>query len=143
MRWAFVALLRIKNSSRALRQNYPKILTKTSIPWQFPLSNSSQKNPPKKILPKNPQKKSSQKIMKNSQKIPKNSKKFPNNFSNNLKVSNSLHRTWRLKTLSGLFVCLFDNLYKSCKTNHIWTLVSMPKQKFKSWTCSNLDIDLY
>ena len=97
-----LALLRIQirpPSSSALRQNYPKILTKTSIPCKFLLSNSSQtipskkssqKKPPKKILPKHfsqkippnkfLQKNSPKKLPKNSQKSKKIPKKFSKDF---------------------------------------------------------------
>mgnify|MGYP006975828853 CR=1 FL=1 len=64
-----------------LRQNYSKILTKSSISYYF-LINSSQKIPPKKFSQKNPPKKSSQKIplKKFSWEIPKNFLKKPRNF---------------------------------------------------------------
>jgi hypothetical protein len=65
-----------------------------------------QKNPPKKILQKKSSKKNPRKIQKippkNPEKIQKIFKQFLKKFLI-LKISNSLHRTWRLKTLSGLF----------------------------------------
>ena len=73
---------------------YPKILTKTSIPFIF---KCKQRISPKKIQTK---------FQKNSKKIPKI-----------LKISNSLHRTLRPKTLSGLFLTrsakqLFFDIWK-------------------------------
>ena len=71
-----IALLRIKIFLLAFRQNYLKILKNTSIPCQFLLSNSSQKNPPKKSSQKNPPKKFLQKIppKKPTKILPKNPK---------------------------------------------------------------------
>jgi hypothetical protein len=73
-----------------------------------------QRIPPIKILPKKSFRKIPKKFQKKFQKIPKKSKQFPKNFQTIsqktsqkipkiLKISNSLHRTWRPKTLSGLF----------------------------------------
>ena len=71
---------------------------------------SSQKNPPKnpsnKISHKKfLQKKFRQKIppKKSLRKIPKKIQTIFQKIPNFLKISNSLHRTWRPKTLSGLF----------------------------------------
>ena len=84
-----------------------KILPKKSskkIPFQ---KNLPKKIPPEKSL-KNP-KNYPQKIQRISEEFPKNfrriSKEFPKNFSAILKISNSLHRTWRSNTISGL--CFF------------------------------------
>ena len=125
MRWACVALLRVKIPS-SLHWDEIKIPSSlhwnkiTSKSWQKPIpcknlpSNSSQriphKIPPKKLLPANSYQKispkkflpknSSQKILlKNSQKISQKIQKI----SKILKISDSLHQTWRPKTLSGLF----------------------------------------
>jgi hypothetical protein len=68
------------------------------------ISEFLQKNPPKKFFQKN----SSKKIPPKNppKKFPKNSqkkiRKISQKISKILKVSNSLHRTWRPKTLSGL-----------------------------------------
>ena len=107
----------------------PKILTNKSIPStliqnkEF-LPKNSTNNPPKKNFPKKsskkiPPKKFRQKklLQKFFGKIPKkcfkkskNFQKFPKKFYTIsqkiikiLKISNSLHRTWRPKPLSGLF----------------------------------------
>ena len=109
----------------SMQSNEDGTLTSAEV---FELLNKSPKNPPKKISQKNPPKKSSQKnphkkisSQKNIlpkhffQKIPpkksfqknppkifqKNSQKYSKIFQN---ISQkSLHRTWRPKTLSGLF----------------------------------------
>ena len=89
--------MKTKNSSQ---ENPPKKI----LPRK-----SSSKNPPKKILPKKIlQKNSSKKILQKNPKIKKKTQKtkqFPNNFSKipNFEKSNSLYRTWRPKTLSGFF----------------------------------------
>jgi hypothetical protein len=95
-----------------LRQNLDK---NQNLPPKNSLKKSSQKNPPKKILSKNfsqkippkqfRQKNSSKKIPpKNSSEkiLQKNS--LSHKKSKILKISNSLHRTWRPKTLSGLLL---------------------------------------
>ena len=85
--------------------------------WQTSQFHCKQRIPPTKILPiilqkilqKNPHKK----FPTNSQTIPKKNSPSKNleNFHTSsqkipkiLKISNSLHRTWRPKTLSGLFL---------------------------------------
>jgi hypothetical protein len=98
-----------------LRQNIDKNINSLLIPpKEFPPKKSSQKNPHKIILPKN----FSQKIPPNKflqKNPPKNSKKNPKKIQKNsqkiskiLKVSNSLHRTCRPKTLSGLLVSYME-----------------------------------
>ena len=113
--------------------NFPSCITPKS--WQkhqfisYANSNSSQRIPPKNILSKkSSQKESSQKIpskkflQKNPpKKYPKTSQKNPKTISQKiskiLKVSNSLHRTWRPKTLSGL---LFTNSSKYVSVASYW-----------------------
>ena len=121
-----------KNSSpkKPLPKNPPKkIFPRISSQKYFP------KNSPKKFSQKILPKKSSQKILqknfskkittkkfrpkKSSQKI---SKKFPKNFKTKseknhkiLKIFHSLHRTWRPKTLSGLFYYIRPACW-----NYVW-----------------------
>jgi hypothetical protein len=59
---------------------------------------SSQNIHPQKIIPNKSPPKNKKKSRKNKKKFQKNSQKIPT-----LKIFNSLHRTWRPKTLSGLF----------------------------------------
>jgi hypothetical protein len=89
-----------------------------------PPKKSSQKNPPKmflqknsakKIPPKNPSEKVLKKFQKNSkkkkfQKKSKNFKTISQKIPKILKISNSLHCTWRPKTHSGLFLEVFESL---------------------------------
>ena len=72
--------------------------------------NSSQKNLPKKSSQES-SKKTLQKILKkNKKKSRKNPKNFQKISQKVMKISNSLHHTWRPKTLSGLFKSKFQEL---------------------------------
>ena len=104
---------------------------KTKILPKNPPKKSSQKNPLKKFLPKNSSKKIPPK--KIPKKFPKNSKKIPKKFLR----SNSLHRTWRPKTLSGLFSSILHYFkfwcWCSSYRKHIFNWVSfMPKSEMDS-----------
>ena len=85
-------------------------------PKKSPPKNASKNLPQKKILPKNysktslkknPLKKFQKKIPKKFQKIPPKNPKKLSSISQEilkiLKIFNSLHHTWRPKTLSALF----------------------------------------
>ena len=76
----------------------PKKSSQKNPPKKFLPKTSSQENPPNKILQKN-----SQKIPPKFQKNSKNFKTISQKIPKILKISNSLHRTWMPKTLSGLF----------------------------------------
>ena len=84
----------------------PKKFLPKKFSKKIPPKKLRQKNSFKKILPKNSLKiskkksKKFQKFSKNFKKNPKNSQIIPKI----LKISNSPHRTWRPKTLSGLFL---------------------------------------
>ena len=65
------------------------------------------KNPPKKILQKDSSKK------RETKKIPERSKKY-------LKISNSLHRTWRPKILSSLFYLHFPDYMGHDSNKEFW-----------------------
>ena len=86
----------LKNYSHRIPKEFPKnslriILREFPKNFQRITKKIHKKSKKSKLIP--------QKIPKKS---PKNPKIFPKN-SKILKISNSLHRTWRLKTLSGLF----------------------------------------
>jgi predicted PurR-regulated permease PerM len=98
----------------------PKRSSQKKTPKEF-----LQKNPRKiqKILQKNPRK--IQKILqKNPEKFPKNSKQFLKEFLI-LKISNSLHRTWRPKTLSGLFLLLLNPVFMFFALQHKRNVVAI------------------
>jgi hypothetical protein len=78
---------------------------------EFLPKKSSQKNPLKKSCQKTPPKKSKENPKNSPQKSPKKSQKKSKQFLKKfliLKISNSQHRNWRPKTLSGLFVSAID-----------------------------------
>ena len=90
-----------KNSSQKLFS--PKIPPKKILKNISP-KNSSQKISSKKILQKKfLQKNPPKKYPKNSRKNPKKFQTISLKIPKILKISDSLHRTWRPKTLSGFF----------------------------------------
>ena len=129
-----------KESSQSIppKKSFQKKSLKKNLPKKFLPKKSSQKISPQKILQKIPPKKSFGKIpwkfqkkstesskikYKNSKNSPttfkKIKKKIPNNFKSKfqipkiLKISNSLQRTWRPKTLLGLLWCKMSIFWRA------------------------------
>ena len=101
----------MKNSSqKILSKNPPKKSSQKISPKKTPSKKFCQKDSSKKSFGKIPKKflKKIQKNSKNSATIstnnPKNFQTISQKIPKILKIFNSLHRTWRPKTLSGLFL---------------------------------------
>ena len=78
-----------------------------------------------------PRKSSKKFLQKNSKKNPKNSPRIPAKIQKkfqkvpNFEISNFLHRTWRPKTLSGLFFFLFPG--------HRYASINLNKTANRKW----------
>ena len=98
------------------KKSFQKKSSKKIFPKKSSTKKSSQKFLPKKILKINSFNKILLKIPKNFQKI---FQRISQKISKILKVSNFLHRTWKPKTLSGLFT---TSMYTSENLANFWPL---------------------
>ena len=145
MRWGCVAFLTIKILPLHWDKITPKSWQKHKLlvnfylvipPNQFLskiLAKKSSQKSSQKILPKNLSQKIPPKIFLQKNLLPKKFQQNPKNFQtisqNNsmiFKISNSLHRTWRPKTISGLFVERLCQSVKCDSFRHIlWHCIAL------------------